>query len=160
MRLLVLFFLMIRRPPRSTLFPYTTLFRSREAEIGLEHEIQRQRQGQVGQRLDRAAGRSSEGGEGPEDAEDEEWECRRNRHLRRGGAELALHPLLDRSRQVPEERGEQDGGAPLLHGAGPTDPLARSEIFARRVVALERPDRLRVVPGCEHVSEFPRGERA
>src|SRR3712207_7407926 len=27
------FFLMIRRPPRSTLFPYTTLFRSREAAI-------------------------------------------------------------------------------------------------------------------------------
>src|SRR6266700_4314112 len=27
--LLVLFFLMIRRPPRSTLFPYTTLFRPR-----------------------------------------------------------------------------------------------------------------------------------
>src|SRR2546429_9568394 len=27
-----LFFLMIRRPPRSTLFPYTTLFRSREFE--------------------------------------------------------------------------------------------------------------------------------
>ena len=26
------FFLMIRRPPRSTLFPYTTLFRSPEAE--------------------------------------------------------------------------------------------------------------------------------
>src|SRR3712207_7227283 len=28
--LIVFFFLMIRRPPRSTLFPYTTLFRSRE----------------------------------------------------------------------------------------------------------------------------------
>src|SRR5258707_15670491 len=27
------FFLMIRRPPRSTLFPYTTLFRSAEQEI-------------------------------------------------------------------------------------------------------------------------------
>src|SRR5688572_32768072 len=27
------FFLMIRRPPRSTLFPYTTLFRSRECEL-------------------------------------------------------------------------------------------------------------------------------
>src|SRR5438477_10118571 len=27
--ILFLFFLMIRRPPRSTLFPYTTLFRSR-----------------------------------------------------------------------------------------------------------------------------------
>src|SRR5215211_8769855 len=29
MLVLVFFFLMIRRPPRSTLFPYTTLFRSR-----------------------------------------------------------------------------------------------------------------------------------
>src|SRR3989449_4343960 len=28
MRCVVFFFLMIRRPPRSTLFPYTTLFRS------------------------------------------------------------------------------------------------------------------------------------
>src|SRR3712207_9597159 len=27
------FFLMIRRPPRSTLFPYTTLFRSNEGEV-------------------------------------------------------------------------------------------------------------------------------
>src|SRR5256885_12451164 len=32
MRVFVFFFLMIRRPPRSTLFPYTTLFRS----IGIE----------------------------------------------------------------------------------------------------------------------------
>src|SRR2546422_10006853 len=36
------FFLMIRRPPRSTLFPYTTLFRSYLERIGLdaiaEHE--------------------------------------------------------------------------------------------------------------------------
>src|SRR5256885_2758431 len=29
--LMLLFFLMIRRPPRSTLFPYTTLFRSHAA---------------------------------------------------------------------------------------------------------------------------------
>src|SRR5438034_2567089 len=28
------FFLLIRRPPRSTLFPYTTLFRSRNLAIG------------------------------------------------------------------------------------------------------------------------------
>src|SRR3712207_9106175 len=28
---MIFFFLMIRRPPRSTLFPYTTLFRSEEA---------------------------------------------------------------------------------------------------------------------------------
>src|SRR2546430_4271070 len=31
---LFFFFLMIRRPPRSTLFPYTTLFRSRQAGGG------------------------------------------------------------------------------------------------------------------------------
>src|SRR3712207_7574264 len=31
MMFLLFFFLMIRRPPRSTLFPYTTLFRSEEA---------------------------------------------------------------------------------------------------------------------------------
>src|SRR2546430_9107470 len=29
MKTIIFFFLMIRRPPRSTLFPYTTLFRSR-----------------------------------------------------------------------------------------------------------------------------------
>src|ERR1041384_7342312 len=31
---LLFFFLMIRRPPRSTLFPYTTLFRSKKFPIG------------------------------------------------------------------------------------------------------------------------------
>src|SRR2546430_8767762 len=34
-RPLVFFFLMIRRPPRSTLFPYTTLFRSDGRELGV-----------------------------------------------------------------------------------------------------------------------------
>src|SRR2546428_7711537 len=34
MRILFFFFLMIRRPPRSTLFPYTTLFRSRRRVWG------------------------------------------------------------------------------------------------------------------------------
>src|SRR5436309_11976783 len=46
-RLLLLFFLMIRRPPRSTLFPYTTLFRSpaqaRRAQ-GLRHWLPGDRQ--------------------------------------------------------------------------------------------------------------------
>src|SRR5256886_16336844 len=31
---------MIRRPPRSTLFPYTTLFRSTEMEEALEYEFE------------------------------------------------------------------------------------------------------------------------
>src|SRR3712207_8222944 len=38
----VSFFLMIRRPPRSTLFPYTTLFRSRpRAPAGRRHDPRR-----------------------------------------------------------------------------------------------------------------------
>src|SRR2546421_5452604 len=46
------FFLMIRRPPRSTLFPYTTLFRSRVRRAvpaggapGLRHRHEPRRQG-------------------------------------------------------------------------------------------------------------------
>src|SRR5256885_698732 len=35
----VLFFLMIRRPPRSTLFPYTTLFRSELVVPGLSAQL-------------------------------------------------------------------------------------------------------------------------
>src|SRR5689334_24345567 len=35
-----LFFLMIRPPPRSTLFPYTTLFRSPQRERTLDHVAQ------------------------------------------------------------------------------------------------------------------------
>src|SRR2546430_9986259 len=38
MHLACFFFLMIRRPPRSTLFPYTTLFRSHAAEVLQEEE--------------------------------------------------------------------------------------------------------------------------
>src|SRR5437773_11173214 len=37
--LLSLFFLKIRRPPRSTLFPYTTLFRSPELPAGAGKEL-------------------------------------------------------------------------------------------------------------------------
>src|SRR6266496_6120968 len=33
----VFFFLMLRRPPRSTLFPYTTLFRSRTRHLRCEN---------------------------------------------------------------------------------------------------------------------------
>src|SRR2546427_3925659 len=37
LRYLFFFFLMIRRPPRSTLFPYTTLFRSRSRQLVEDH---------------------------------------------------------------------------------------------------------------------------
>src|SRR5258708_39650358 len=45
---LVFFFLMIRRPPRSTLFPYTTLFRSKvpvQIRSGSEYKEMLQRSG-------------------------------------------------------------------------------------------------------------------
>src|SRR2546430_11134715 len=37
----IFFFLMIRRPPRSTLFPYTTLFRSAEAHLYRHGDLDR-----------------------------------------------------------------------------------------------------------------------
>src|SRR2546422_5319550 len=43
MFLLVFFFLMIRRPPRSTLFPYTTLFRSQRQPHLLKRSARRAR---------------------------------------------------------------------------------------------------------------------
>src|SRR5437867_10744583 len=50
MLLCLFFFLMIRRPPRSTLFPYTTLFRSAVGARVAEREPQRIRldQGSIG----------------------------------------------------------------------------------------------------------------
>src|ERR1039457_7328467 len=52
--ILLSFFLMIRRPPRSTLFPYTTLFRSVLAQL-LFHGKE-----QVAQETTRRDGRSEE----------------------------------------------------------------------------------------------------
>src|SRR3712207_7911202 len=63
------FFLMIRRPPRSTLFPYTTLFRSAASGYRPGHGCHLVRQG-------RAAGLAREGG-------------RRGREP--GGPALAVH---------------------------------------------------------------------
>src|SRR3712207_7346799 len=49
---LLFFFLMIRRPPRSTLFPYTTLFRS---AIGDALHLQRVQAAEVGDLIEREA---------------------------------------------------------------------------------------------------------
>src|SRR3712207_8451416 len=61
---IVFFFLMIRRPPRSTLFPYTTLFRSRHGRDRLRgHE--RERRHLRGGGADRAARLPRGGAGGP-----------------------------------------------------------------------------------------------
>src|SRR3712207_7843043 len=48
------FFLMIRRPPRSTLFPYTTLFRSEVGRLEEEHSRSKEAFGQLEERVKRA----------------------------------------------------------------------------------------------------------
>src|SRR2546422_2300374 len=62
--MILFFFLMIRRPPRSTLFPYTTLFRSqvaaREARQRGRHRDQRAHQPQRRADPDREADSRSE----------------------------------------------------------------------------------------------------
>src|SRR2546426_8879543 len=44
---LFFFFLMIRRPPRSTLFPYTTLFRS-VTDVAMQHGVRDPERGRPG----------------------------------------------------------------------------------------------------------------
>src|SRR5437762_14074072 len=58
-QLLFFFFLVIRRPPRSTLFPYTTLFRSR---VRRRDRVlaRRVRSGRADDRRPRSDGRSEE----------------------------------------------------------------------------------------------------
>src|SRR5437764_14415200 len=46
---ILFFFLMIRRPPRSTLFPYTTLFRSQNAQKTLKEQVGDKLKGYVDQ---------------------------------------------------------------------------------------------------------------
>src|SRR2546422_4734224 len=55
-RVAIFFFLMIRRPPRSTLFPYTTLFRSK-CGFGEAHYITRVPDSRAGGYDDRAGER-------------------------------------------------------------------------------------------------------
>src|SRR5258708_3598520 len=78
------FFLMIRRPPRSTLFPYTTLFRSRDAD---------QRLGDLffGQahRIEERAMRRPLGADG-------HMPARQARLVDRGAAEIVWHDRISR----------------------------------------------------------------
>src|SRR5215468_12276962 len=59
--LFIIFFLVIRRPPRSTLFPYTTLFRSDERfRRGPDDVVRRRRQSVSGVRVLRSEEHTSE----------------------------------------------------------------------------------------------------
>src|SRR3712207_8345790 len=59
----MIFFLMIRRPPRSTLFPYTTLFRSEAFRAAFRDALERPRQrrlAQIGPRRRRGPARQED----------------------------------------------------------------------------------------------------
>src|SRR2546429_9763991 len=62
---------MIRRPPRSTLFPYTTLFRSRALREEIENPVpqpsKRQRPGPAASQPNRCGGERKVGGRGAVD---------------------------------------------------------------------------------------------
>src|SRR6267142_3337046 len=87
----ILFFLMIRRPPRSTLFPYTTLFRSHPEPV--RRRLPRAARRAPGEPL-RRGGRGrrhpprhhAAGGGAPRPHEPDAHAGARAQHLRLGGA--------------------------------------------------------------------------
>src|SRR5688572_22319543 len=134
---LFFFFLMIRRPPRSTLFPYTTLFRTRRAAAafrlrgaaillgGSEYRppIDRRLDSRAGIRLRARAKRTPRRGSGHQSRRRGHWVHRRDRgvplrsqHDDRARREFTV-PLRDRA-AVHRARSHRD------HVAGPCTPAA------------------------------------
>src|SRR2546426_5481786 len=96
------FFLMIRRPPRSTLFPYTTLFRSLRPEIGrLDGDS---REVQHAEQRKRADARGSHGDRGEHDLEHREvFEIEEARELLRITQTAALEDEAEgHTREEPD----------------------------------------------------------
>src|SRR3989475_10960630 len=121
------FFLMIRRPPRSTLFPYTTLFRSLPASAPTPRRP----------RASRSAARPGAGAPRPPSA---------GRPLRRRRRMTRCRPARTRCRgrwSPPRpERGARTGPAPARRGPGARHRWAR---FAQPA-GLRRPARRLPVP--------------
>src|SRR5256885_12242011 len=72
---------MIRRPPRSTLFPYTTLFRSRMGERPGEHEHAEDRERPEHDPLGRPAPLKANQGERPQERSERERQDRKSTRL-------------------------------------------------------------------------------
>src|SRR3712207_7794417 len=94
-----IFFLMIRRPPRSTLFPYTTLFRSQAPVVGVGQQHQRD-----DERDEVAAPSEDEDmGEGGEGEHREQDEDRKSTRLNSSHANIsyAVFCLKKKQKQLP-----------------------------------------------------------
>src|SRR2546428_10605787 len=97
---------MIRRPPRSTLFPYTTLFRS---------HVRQSRQSDEAGAGDAGAPRQGPGGSGDEDRPGIGGRGEGGgRRQRRGGGRVGQKPS-----RKPQRRGRGGGGGT---GGGPPPP--------------------------------------
>src|SRR2546429_3688952 len=107
---------MIRRPPRSTLFPYTPLFRSRPGEAPFSVH-QNTTQGRV-------AGDGIAGYHRTADADD----TRRQpaTRVQRGAGSALPRTALDRAPRPPAERAGDPRGAAPVAMAGPRAAPARS----------------------------------
>src|SRR5256885_16371004 len=102
---------MIRRPPRSTLFPYTTLFRSLDTRLhGASSALA------LGNDEDRVVARNGADDLHPPDRVERQPEC-----LRAAGGRLHHEQRTDAL------DGDQHGGEELPHGraGGPPPPPAR-----------------------------------
>src|SRR5437773_11324612 len=119
---LLLFFLMIRRPPRSTLFPYTTLFRSRELRQLGRLERHRPEPDPAARPVDRLA-----------DGRDEHEDEQRDRYDQERQHE-PLEPPVVHAERDPEARGAEQRPAelPLEEEVGTVEAVARGD-RARRI---------------------------
>src|SRR2546425_5997256 len=136
---------MIRRPPRSTLFPYTTLFRSRHLGLPRPDRARRTR----GRSVDGAApvARGGTGRVGP---------SRRARSVAHGDPAPAVRRRV-RALRVGHGRGTMSGpDSAVLVGRVPGVPQRQAPPRARPEDATAR---ARGARGARHVREPPRRRR-
>src|SRR2546422_5535795 len=100
---------MIRRPPRSTLFPYTTLFRSRAAALAKVAGCGRPLEGH-GCRTSSALARGGQGPPGKAATRSEEHTSELQSRLH-----LVCRLLLEKKKKEKETHSEQRRHKPLRH---------------------------------------------
>src|SRR3712207_8679799 len=91
------FFLMIRRPPRSTLFPYTTLFRSRDALAVVCHPAA----GAVGERDDAVDVRELVEQAGPAELVGDHLRDRKSTRLNSSHANISYAVFCLKKKKIP-----------------------------------------------------------
>src|SRR3712207_6854856 len=80
-QMVLFFFLMIRRPPRSTLFPYTTLFRSGDDARRVEVGVRPLAHARADRRADEPRRPRDEGGQRPRRSEEHTSELQSRQYL-------------------------------------------------------------------------------